>query len=550
MKEQSIDAHMSKPIQVPRKSLLVVDDEENVAFTVSEVLRREGFAVEMALTGENAVARLQEGEFDLVLTDLHMENVDGISVLSEIRRKYPLTTAIVLTGFASLESAVASMRQGAYDYLIKPCIIEDLKHTIRRGLEHRRLLLAEQEAKRRLEGLNVELERRVEEQTRQLRLANEELLRNSAAKDVFLATLSHELRTPLTPIVGWSRVLMTNPAKPMLEKGLRAIERNALHQARLIEDLLDISRIIAGKLSFTPEHVDVRQAAEAAVETMREKASLKGIQLTVQLPQKPVPVFGVAIRLEQILWNLISNSIKFTEAGGQVTVAIRTVDEEARVVVADTGIGISSDFLPHVFERFKQAEWFERRKHDGLGLGLSIVEGLVELHRGRVWVESQGIGHGTTFTVVLPLATTPMVAPPPPVQPSTEGPPDEPVLVIDDSNDTLDVLAVIINHAGWRVITAQSVAEALELLKTVRPCAIITDIGLPEVDGFSMMSNFRHALPANVPIVALSGFAEEENRNRATELGFADYITKPAAPEKIIACIRRLTSRVSSATSL
>jgi len=157
----------------------------------------------------------------------------------------------------------------------------------------------------------------------------------------------------------------------------------------------------------------------------------------------------------------------------------------------------------------------------------------VELHRGRVWVESQGIGHGTTFTVVLPLATTPMVAPPPPVQPSTEGPPDEPVLVIDDSNDTLDVLAVIINHAGWRVITAQSVAEALELLKTVRPCAIITDIGLPEVDGFSMMSNFRHALPANVPIVALSGFAEEENRNRATELGFADYITKPADLESV-----------------
>src|SRR4051812_32044570 len=375
------------------KSLLVVDDEENVAFTVSEILRREGYAVETTLTGENAISLLREKEFDLVVTDLHMESVDGISVLSEVRRRHPLTIAIVLTGFASLESAIASMRQGAYDYLIKPCMIEDLKLTIKRGLEHRRLLLSEQDAKRRLEGLNAELERRVEEQTRQLRTANEELLRNSAAKDVFLATLSHELRTPLTPIVGWARVLMTNASAPMLDKGLKAIERNALHQARLIEDLLDISRIITGKLSFSPEYVDIRQAAEAALDTMREKATLKGIQLVLNLPSQPVYVYGVQIRLEQIFWNLVSNSIKFTENGGKVLLEVQATADEARISVSDTGIGISPDFLPHVFERFKQAEWFERRKHDGLGLGLSIVEGLVELHRGRVWVESAGIGH-------------------------------------------------------------------------------------------------------------------------------------------------------------
>src|ERR1051326_5201023 len=199
------------------QSLLVVDDEENVAFTVSEVLRREGYEVTTILSGENAIDAIRQREFDLVLTDLHMENVDGLSVLTELRRRHPLTTALVLTGFASLESAVASMRQGAYDYLIKPCMIEDLKLTIKRGLEHRRLLLSEQDAKRRLEGLNAELERRVQEQTQQLRAANDELLRNSAAKDIFLATLSHELRTPLTPIVGWSRVLMSNPSLPMLE---------------------------------------------------------------------------------------------------------------------------------------------------------------------------------------------------------------------------------------------------------------------------------------------------------------------------------------------
>src|SRR5262249_12452872 len=208
--------------------------------------------------------------------------------------------------------------------------------TIKRGLEHRRLLLAEQEGRRRLEGINAELERRVEEQTRQLRLANEELLRNSAAKDVFLATLSHELRTPLTPIVGWARVLMTNPAQSMLDKGLKAIERNALHQARLIEDLLDISRIITGKLTFNPENVDARQADKAAADTMREKAASKGIQLVLNLPSHPVYVYGVQIRLEQIFWNLVSNSIKFTENGGRVSLDVQHRGDEVRIAVSDT----------------------------------------------------------------------------------------------------------------------------------------------------------------------------------------------------------------------
>src|SRR5215831_8713569 len=404
---------MSHPIHARTESLLVVDDEENVAVTVSEVLRREGLQVETVLSGERAISRLQEKEFDLIVTDLHMESVDGISVLSEVRRRHPLTIAIVLTGFASLESAVASMRQGAYDYLIKPCMIDDLKLTIHRALEHRRLLLSEQDARRRLEGLNAELERRVEEQTRQLRAANEELLRNSAAKDIFLATLSHELRTPLTPIVGWSRVLMSNSTRPMLEKGLKAIERNALHQARLIEDLLDISRIITGKLSFNPEYVDIRQAAEAAIDTMRERALQKGIQLILEMPPEAVYVYGV-----------------------QVGLRVVTSEDEVHIVVSDTGIGISPDFLPHVFERFKQAEWFERRKHDGLGLGLSIVEGLVELHRGRVWVESQGIGHGATFTVVLPVIAAPMPVSEPAGDSGKALPRAEPVMVIDDSRDT------------------------------------------------------------------------------------------------------------------
>src|SRR5215208_1948603 len=191
----------------PRTRLLVVDDEESVALTVSEVLRLDGYEVDTALSGEDAIARLHANSYDLVLTDLHMEGGDGISVLSEVRRAAPLTIAIVLTGFASLESAIAAMRQGAYDYLVKPCIIDDMKHTIQRGLEHRRLMLAEQEARQNLELLNRELERRVEERTVELKLVNEELANANNAKDVFFATLSHELRTPLTPILGWAKLL-------------------------------------------------------------------------------------------------------------------------------------------------------------------------------------------------------------------------------------------------------------------------------------------------------------------------------------------------------
>src|ERR687884_2014287 len=187
--------------------LLVVDDEESVALTVSEVLRQEGFKVETASSGEEAVARLSVGEYDLVLTDLHMEGGDGLSVLAEVQRRAPLTISIVLTGFASVESAIAALRQGAYDYLVKPCIIDDLKYTVRRGVEHRRLMLAEREARAGLEQLNRNLEQRVEERTAELMRLNEELAEANRAKDVFLATLSHELRTPLTPILGWINLL-------------------------------------------------------------------------------------------------------------------------------------------------------------------------------------------------------------------------------------------------------------------------------------------------------------------------------------------------------
>src|SRR5690349_21652906 len=237
--------------------LMVVDDEESLRITTAAILEKEGYTVDTASSGNEAVALLANADYDLVLTDLHMEGGEGLMVLNEIRRNAPLTISVVLTGFASVESAIAALQEGAYDYLVKPCDIETMKHTIRRGVEHRRLMLAEQKARADLEQLNLDLEQRIAERTAELTRLNVELAEANRAKDVFLATLSHELRTPLTPVVGWIKLLRSgNLDAKSVAQALDAIERNAWLQARLIDDLLDTSRIANGKLQFEPQPLD------------------------------------------------------------------------------------------------------------------------------------------------------------------------------------------------------------------------------------------------------------------------------------------------------
>ena len=392
-----------------RERLLVVDDEESVALTIGEVLRREGYEVETASSGAEAAARLREGAYDLVLTDLHMEGGDGLSVLEAVRRQAPLTIAIVLTGFASVGTAIAALRQDAYDYLVKPCNIEELMHTVRRGLEHRRLMIAEQRARASLEQLNRELEQRVRERTAELERLNEELVAANRAKDVFLATLSHELRTPLTPVLGWVNLLRSSGGaaadESLLRQGLDAIERNARLQARLVDDLLDVSRIVSGKLRLEREPTDLRRVVEAAAETVRPEAEARRIALEVERGGGPLVVQGSPVRLQQVASNLLTNAVKFTPAGGRVRASVsRHGDGHARLTVEDTGIGIAPEFLPHVFDPFRQADSSTTRQHGGLGLGLAIVRALTELHGGRVAVESEGRDKGARFTVTIPCA--------------------------------------------------------------------------------------------------------------------------------------------------
>ena len=508
--------------------LLVVDDEENLRITTSAILENEGYVVDCAASGDEAIALLANADYDLVLTDLHMEHGEGLAVLNEIRRNAPLTISVVLTGFASVESAIAALQEGAYDYLVKPCDIETMKHTIRRGVEHRRLMLAEQKARADLEQLNLDLEQRIIERTAELTRLNAELAEANRAKDVFLATLSHELRTPLTPVVGWIKLLRSgNLDTKSVAQALDAIERNAWLQARLIDDLLDTSRIATGKLQFEPRPADLNSAVKAALDTVRALAASRSIELATNQSTSTLVVMGEPVRLQQIAWNILSNAIKFTDPGGKVTITTETDGVEARLIVTDTGVGIEPDFLPHVFDRFRQADGSTSRRHGGLGLGLAIADALAKMHGGRLEAQSEGVGHGSSFIFRIGLfATEPVDAAT--VEQKTRSLKNLEVLIVEDSEDTLKLLSAMFAREGAKVIAAASATEALEQASSRRPGLVISDIGMPDIDGYEFLQQLK-AVPGmnGVPAIAISGYASDDDRRRALGVGYLALVPKP-----------------------
>jgi signal transduction histidine kinase len=508
--------------------LLVVDDEESLRITTAAIFENEGYVVDTASSGDEAIDLMSKEDYDLVLTDLHMEGGDGLSVLNQIRRHAPLTISVVLTGFASVESAIAALQEGAYDYLVKPCDIESMKHTIRRGVEHRRLMLAEQKARLDLQQLNLDLERRIEERTAELKQLNVELADANRAKDVFLATLSHELRTPLTPVVGWIKLLRSGTLdEKSVAQALDAIERNAWLQSRLIDDLLDTSRIATGKLHFEPKPTDLNMAVRAAVDTVRASAAARNIDVSMALWPSSLTVMGEPVRLQQIAWNLVSNAIKFTDPGGKVNITTQPDGGEALLTVADNGVGIPPEFLPHVFDRFRQADGSTSRRHGGLGLGLAIADALAKMHSGCLAAKSDGVGTGATFSMRMALAPTEKVAavPADTKRHSLEG---LEILIVEDSPDTLLLLSTIFRREGAAVSTASSAAEALSHAITNRPHIIVSDIGMPDVDGYQLLEQLR-LLPgmSDVPAIAVSGYASEEDRERALAVGYLALVPKP-----------------------
>jgi PAS domain S-box-containing protein len=376
----------------------------------------------------------------------------------------------------------------------------------------------------------------------------------SRAKDEFLATLSHELRTPMTAVLGWARMLKLGLSESEAQVAVDAIEQSASAQAQLIEDVLDVSRIMSGKLTFDPRPTDLRTVAQAAITTVHPAATAKGIEILTSIPPMLPLVSGDEGRLQQIIWNLLSNAIKFTPKSGSVTLRIVHAGSVVRLIVSDTGEGIAPAFLPYVFEPFRQADNSTTRPHGGIGLGLAIVRSLVEMHGGRVRADSEGKQRGATFTLELPvMEAAPAILPLqrsersvlPAASTSLASLLDVTVLVVDDQQFTRDVVAAILRRSGAAVETASSVREGLLSFRRIEPDVVVCDIAMPDEDGYVFLREVRARPDAfrTTPIVALTAFGRPDDRLHALNAGFDAYLKKPVDPAELAETVQRLTGR-------
>ncbi len=396
------------------------------------------------------------------------------------------------------------------------------------------------------------------------RAARAETQRAGRVKDEFLATLSHELRTPLNAILGWSHILQSAPAEAdTLSEGLATIERNARAQTQIIEDLLDMSRIISGKVRLDVQLIEIAPVVREAIETVRPAADAKNLRINAVLDPLCGPVSGDPNRMQQVFWNLLSNAIKFTPKGGRIQVVLRRINSHVEIQVIDSGDGIAADFLPHVFDRFRQADASTTRKHGGLGLGLAIVKQLIEMHGGTIHASSEGVGKGATFTINLPVSavrSTETSDDVPAVSQNNSSPRARSgaeleglhVMVVDDEADARMLVKRLLEDRSARVTTADCAAQALEKISADVPDVLISDVGMPGDDGYSLIRSVR-ALDLRqggaIPAVALTAYARSEDRTKAVIAGFQMHLAKPVEPAELIAVVASLGSRGASRTT-
>ena len=549
--------------------VLLVEDNAGDARLVREHLRDadggQPFALDSFPTLAEAVASLANSRPDIVLLDLSLPDSFGLETLARWQLTATELPVIVLTGSDDEALAVAAVREGAQDYLVKGRIDGDLlAQAIRYAIERKRvqedLRLVNDELERRVEARtaelrdsNLRLQNEIAERTLAQQQAAELLQREQEArqmvesanrsKDEFLAILSHELRTPLNAILGWSEILRTGePDRSEVHEGIEVIERNARAQARLVEDVLEVSRIICGKVRLRVGPVDLASVIDAALASARPAAAAKGISLRRTVDALSTAVRGDADRLQQVVWNLLSNAIKFTPEGGVVTIHAGQVNGQSIIEVTDTGIGIKADFLPFVFDRFRQFDGSSTRSHGGLGLGLSITRHLVEMHGGNIAASSEGEGKGAAFTVVLPLNASVEFAAEAEKPPGRNGRADNgvpvevlslegrKVLVVDDEPDSRRVVVRLLVRAHAQVREAGSVAAALEVLEGWTPDVLISDIAMPGEDGYSLLRRLRASADARrreLPALALTAFVRPEDQAQALAAGFQTHLPKP-----------------------
>jgi signal transduction histidine kinase len=549
--------------------ILIVDDLAEKLLVYRAVLEELDAQIVVARSGAEALKRVLEDEFAVILLDVNMPDIDGLETANLIRRhkKSRHTPIIFITAYADEMQTSLGYKLGAVDYILSPVVPEVLRTKVRVFLElynaNTALARANQALEQRVAARTAELqesnerlqaeivERQRAEAEREALLAREKVLRAEAEqlsrlKDEFLATMSHELRTPLNAIYGWITLLRTRRLDSATEqRALETIERNARAQKRLIEDLLDVSRVVTGKVALELNVVDPRRVVQAALESMLPAAQAKNIKLVPLLDTGAGTVRGDFARLQQVVCNLLSNAIKFTQGGGQVEIVLARRNDEAEITVRDNGQGIKPEFLPFVFDRFRQEDGSISRRHGGLGLGLAIVRHLVELHGGAVECSSPGEGQGATFTVRLPVRALSVqpdcTAPPASAPPRLAG---VHVLVVDDDSNARELLSNVLQGYGARVTVASSGPSALTQLFERRPDVLLADLGMPDMDGYALIEQVR-ALDSNLggrtPAVAVTAYASAQDRLRALQAGYQNHVSKPIEPEELAAVIMSLT---------
>jgi signal transduction histidine kinase len=515
-------------------SVLVVDDNPATRYTTARVIRAAGFRTQEAGTGAEALALAGRGVSAVVL-DVHLPDIDGFEVCRTLRSR-PGTALLpvvhVSAAYIRDEDRVAGLNAGADGYLVHPVEPAVLVATLQALIRAR---LAEEQMRELLEREQA---------------ARQDAERHNRSKDDFIAVLSHELRTPLNAILGWVHILKRRGMPPEATRGLDAIERNAKTQARIISDILDVSRINSGKLRLAREWADPAELVTSALDALAPSVNDKRIQVDTDVAGAHAPAWVDPGRFQQIVWNLMTNAIKFSPQGGRIEVSLHRQGDRLQLLVQDFGQGIAPAFLPHLFERFSQGDAPGNRSHGGLGLGLSIVKHLVDLHGGEVSASSGGAGQGTRMEVTLP------------AQAQDDGTaertePDAPdsefgtlealhgidVLVVEDDPEALEMMTLVLAERGARVRTAADSDAAVRAVQQAWPDVVVSDIGLPGRDGYELARQLRRLQDERgaprLPVIALTAFARAEDRQKSMDAGFDVHLAKPLKPHVLLSAIVR-----------
>ncbi len=512
---------------IQHRTVLIVEDSETDRYIFKRYLSADDEISYTILESNSAAEGLevcQTQSLDGILLDIKLPGVSGFEFLSQLKAHLPggCPPVVVVSSYNDAVTAATAFKNGVEDYFVKGQTSPDaVRAAMRSAIENTEL-------RRKLQ--QVEAER--DQLLCQAQAARAEAETANSSKDEFLAIVAHELRSPLNSIFGWAKLLQAKAPDPKtLTRALQSIERSAKTQLQLIEDLLDVSRMVQGNLRIDRAPIRLSLVIEAAIDMIRPLAEAKQIQIESNLDQSAHEVLGDSSRLQQVVWNLLTNAIKFTPEQGRIEISLTHRESQSEIRVSDTGKGINAAFLPFVFDRFRQAQTNAPKSHDGLGLGLAIARELVELHEGTITAASLGEERGATFTVTLPLIN---------------GSPPEPqglnglkILVVDDDLDSLDLVKFILEEQGAIICTANSANMAIEKFQDFCPALLISDIAMPEKDGYELIQEIR-ATGQTIPAIALTAYVSDDVKQQTFATGYRIHLSKPLDVERLLEAIAAL----------